>query len=180
MTDTNVLPNMGRDPGLIEPPCVDHLFPDHDSPRTVMLIVWDTSDISTIAPNDRHWAVAWKVGQASTGDDVHRLLGVTRERGPDGGLLDHLTNWGPLTRSAGSSGCREHAKSIPIGTTSLSQRKWLEGVAAEEAVLEPNGWWNCQDWVISILIKSIQRGLFTKESVEAVLKQAGRLEPLPV
>jgi hypothetical protein len=118
---------VGQDPGLIEPPSVDHLFPDQNSPRTVMLIIWDSSETSTIAPNDRHWAIAWKVGQSSNGDDVHRLLGVMRERGPDGNLLEHLTNWGPLTRSAASAGCHENVNSIPIGTLSFAQRKWLEG-----------------------------------------------------
>ena len=180
MAEPDILPNMGRDPGLIEPPSVDHLFPDHDSLRTVMLIIWDSSETSTIAPNDRHWAIAWKVGKSSNGDDVHRLLGVVRERGPDGDLLEHLTNWGPLTRSAASAGCHENTNSIPIGTLSLPQRKWLEGVAEAEPVLKPNGWWNCQDWVISVLVQSIRNGLFAKESVESVLKQAGRREPLLV
>jgi hypothetical protein len=145
-----------------------------------MLIIWDSSETSTTAPNDRHWAIAWKVGQSSNGDDVHRLLGVVRERGPDGNLLEHLTNWGPLTRSAASAGCHENTNSIPIGTLSLAQKK-MAGRGCRSGTSSEAEWvLNCQDWVISVLVQSVRRGLFAKASVESVLRSAGRRKPVLV
>jgi hypothetical protein len=69
---------------------------------------------------------------------------------------------------------------IPIATLSYGQRLWLEGVAAGEPVLKPNGWWNCQHWVVSVLVKCIRAGVLEKQAVEAVLNQAGWHEPIEV
>ena len=174
---TELMPNMGRDPRVREPPGVDHIFRDEDSPRSVGLIVWDMEN-SSIPPNSRHWAITWQVGVASTGDRVHRRLAITRERGPDG-QLDHLTNWGPKTHMM-SMQSESDTTFIPIATLTYTQRRWLEGVAAEEPVLKPNGWWNCQHWVVSVLVKCIRAGVLEKQPVEAVLNQAGWHEPFGV
>ena len=174
---TELMPNMGRDPRVREPPGVDHIFRDGNSPRSVGLVVWDMENPS-VPPNSRHWAIVWEVGVASTKDRVHRQLAVTRERGPDG-LLDHLTNWGPKTHIT-SMQSESDRTFIPIATLAYAQRQWLEGVAAEEPVLKPNGWWNCQHWVVSVLVKCIRAGILEKQSVEAVLNQAGWDEPLGV
>lgn len=171
------MPNMGRDPRVREPPGVDHIYRDDDSPRSVMLIVWDVGNTSLPA-NSRHWTIAWQVGVASTGDQVHRQLAITRERGPEG-LLDHLTNWGPKTHITNMQ-CESDATFIPIATLTYAQRLWLEGVAAEEPVLKPNGWWNCQHWVVSVLVKGIRAGVLEKQAVEAVLDQAGWHKPLEI
>ena len=168
---------MGRDPRVREPPGVDHIFRDEDSPRSVGLVVWDMEN-SSIPPNSRHWAITWQVGVASTGDRVHRRLAITRERGPDG-QLDHLTNWGPKTHMM-SMQSESDTTFIPIATLTYTQRQWLEGIAAEEPVLKPNGWWNCQHWVVSVLVKCIRAGVLEKQPVEAVLNQAGWHKPFGV
>ncbi|KAF8074832.1 hypothetical protein FPV67DRAFT_1575000 [Lyophyllum atratum] len=168
---------MGRDSSIREPPGVEHLYPDEDSPRIVMLVVSSMGNESVL-PSHRHWAIAWRVGTASTNDHVHRQLEVTRERGPYG-PLDHLTNWGPKTRIAGPQADTD-ATFIPIATLSYAQRQWLERVAAAEQVLKPNGWWNCQHWVVSVLVKCIQEGLIAREPVQALLSQADWNAPLPM
>ncbi|KAF8149946.1 hypothetical protein B0H34DRAFT_678882 [Crassisporium funariophilum] len=161
-----IVPNMGMTPGILEPPGVEHLYRDPPSPLTVALLVWDDQNID-ILPGDRHWAIAWKVGVASNGDDVYRQIAIVRERGPTG-PLSHLTNWGPKTKVIS-----EKTTCIPIATLTYEQRQGLESVAAAEPVLRPNGWWNCQNWVVSVLVKTIQNGIFSREQVEPVLVQAG-------
>jgi len=173
---TEVVPKMGRDPRVREPPGVDHLYRDEDSPRSVVLVVWDMEN-SSLPPRSRHWAIAWQVGVASTGDQVHRQLAIMRERGPYG-LLEHLTNWGPKTRIT-SMQATSGATFNPIAILTYAQRQWLEGVAAAEPVLKPNGWWNCQNWVVSILVQGILNGVLDKQAVEAAVKEAGWHEPLP-
>ncbi|RDB20891.1 hypothetical protein Hypma_011985 [Hypsizygus marmoreus] len=168
-----ILPNMGRPADVYEPLNVDHLYRDPVAPLPVYLVVWGGD--RNVPPQDRHWAIVWKVGVGSTGADVHRQLEVVRELGPTG-ELDHLTNWGPKTRTSDSQTMT--ATFVPIGVFSYQQRQWLEQLASAEPVLKPNGWWNCQHWVVSILVKCIQGNLLSRPHVEAVLAKAGWTAPL--
>jgi len=48
-------------------------------------------------------------------------------------------------------------KAFPIATMNLKERKVLEDIASTTEVFEPNGIWNCQDWVIEVLRKPSRR-----------------------
>lgn len=147
---------MGRDPRVREPPGVDHLYPDPDRPLDVVIIA-----AKNVTPNPTlrlHWAICWQVGVASTGDAVHRQLAVVRERGP-GGLLPHLTNWGPKTRI--DQPLDDEATVIPIATLSRGERRRMEAIAASEPVKAPNGVWNCKTWVSDVLRRSVEEGIIS-------------------
>lgn len=160
---------MGRPPGRISPVGVEHIYRDPDIDLLVCLLVNnDHSD-----PRGRHWSVSWQVGELneSTGTDsdspqthrVQRVLHIVREVG-----LDYYTNWGPKTRFFETT----HFNAIPIASISLSKRKALEEIASSAEVYEPNGEWNCQDWVIEVLRKAVKDGIFTMEEVEVALVTA--------
>ncbi|KAG5636918.1 hypothetical protein H0H81_006385 [Sphagnurus paluster] len=167
------LPNMGRPAGTHEPPGVEHLYRDTAAALPVLLLTWD-DPAAPLPARHRHWAIAWHVGVASSGDGVYRQLAVVRENGPRG-LLAHLTNWGPKTKIV----C-ERTRSVVIQTLGYQQRLWLERVAAAEPVVPPNGMWNGQDWIVSVLVKAVREGVVDREKVRLVLAQAGWTVPLPV
>jgi len=52
---------------------------------------------------------------------------------------------------------------------SLGQRKALEKIALSTEVYEPNGAWNCQDWVIEVLRKAVEAGLLEAQQVNKAL-----------
>ena len=98
---------------------------------------------------------------------VHRLVEIVREI-----ESDHLTNWGPYTKFSlpnETLDCVLH----PIGTLNLFQRRRLEEIGAQEPVRVPDGTWNCQDWVISVLRKAEQAGLFGREQWQSAVCAAG-------
>jgi hypothetical protein len=162
---SNILPNaFGRPSFVREPPGVEHIYPDpQDRSLPVMLAVWKKVGIP---PQKRHWAIVWQVGTASTGDSVHRMLAIVRERGPTG-LLDYLTNWGPKTRIAGPDlqNTGETVIYYPLETLTYAQRQALEKIGAAEVVHEPDGKWSCQTWVESVLDKGMEDGLFLEQNV---------------
>ena len=55
---------------------------------------------------------------------------------------------------------------------SLPQRKGLEAIAGTEPVMRPDGEWNCQDWVLSVLGKAVQRNLLLPGQVSKVVQDA--------
>lgn len=93
MADYEKLPNMGRPRNVIEPPGIDHLYPDRSLPLAVNLVVWECPGV---AHGEQHWAIGWQVGSTLQFGNVPvlRLLSVTQKLGRQG-PLDHLTNRGP-------------------------------------------------------------------------------------
>jgi hypothetical protein len=162
-----VKPNMGRPPGRISPVAIDHIYRDPDIDLLVYLLV--NSDHPDA--RGRHWSISWQVGELdeSSGTDsprihrVERVLHIVREVG-----LEYYTNWGPITRFFETT----HFNAIPIATISLLNRKALEEIASSTEVYEPNGAWNCQDWVVEVLRKAIEKGIFTTKEVDMVLAAA--------
>jgi hypothetical protein len=163
----NILPQFGRPFDVKEPPGVEHLYPDpQESSLSVRLLVLKPAGL---IPQDRHWAITWQVGIASSNDPVYRVLGLVRERGSTG-LLTHLTNWGPKTKIAGlrtQGGVFYH-----LATLTYTQRQALERIGAEEVVYEPDGKWSCQSWVASVLNKGVRAGLFRQDVVNAAIEEA--------
>jgi len=55
---------------------------------------------------------------------------------------------------------------------SLGERKALEAIALITEVYEPNGAWNCQDWVIEVLRKAVEKDLLNAQEMDEVLTAA--------
>ncbi|KAF9027260.1 hypothetical protein BDZ89DRAFT_1067082 [Hymenopellis radicata] len=150
--DVEHLPNFGRPPNIHSPPDLSWIYKDPDEDLDVNLIITrSTGDITE--PHDHHWKLSWTVAETSEAP-YHRHLDIVQEIG-----INYLTNWGPLT-SAKRQGS-EHV--ICMARMSLRKRQDLEAVAAAEPVRVPDGQWNCQDWLISVLEKAEALGILTHE-----------------
>jgi hypothetical protein len=160
-----VKPDMGRPVGRISPVGIEHIYRDPDIDLPVDLLVNGNH------PNTRgrHWSISWRVGKPSADAEeespeyVQRVLHVVREVG-----FDYYTNWGPKTRFFDPTSFA----AIPIATMNLGQRKALEEIASTTEVYEPNGLWNCQDWVAEVLRKAAEKGLVNAQQVDKVLAAA--------
>lgn len=164
----------GRFPGMYPP---INMFPDRlDRSLEVQLGTIDYYPSSTqrsapIARDGVHWMIRWQL-QDYAGYAHFRMVHVLTERvsvpGPRPVYKEIYTNWGPMTKSQ-DAGTIARSLFVPLGTLGLSQRKTLERIAETEPVREPDGLWNCQDWLKSVLWRAVSEGLFEKEKVEEAL-----------
>ncbi|KAH7925096.1 hypothetical protein BV22DRAFT_461163 [Leucogyrophana mollusca] len=179
------LPNaMGKPPCVLKPIGVEHIpaFRDGEArgPLLVQILIYDGGEKSTVAPRDRHWAIAWMVGEMTTASwfvdgypiAAHRILELKNELAPDGsGPLPYLTNWGPRTTSIGVED--QASIHVDVVVLSYSQRQVMEEIARNEPVRPPNGNWNCQNWVASILRRCEEAGILTGDQRRHALSQTG-------
>ena len=160
------LPRNGIESTMIEPPSIDHLYPDSDKTLSVLLaIVPAGSGDST----DNHWMLEWTVSEGN--NSVVRRLQIVREQG-----FDHLTNWGPVTVTADE--LTNPSQKFSVGDLTLSQRKDLEKIAMDTPVMVPNGEWNCQNWTTNVLKEAVGKKLLDSRIVDRVLISAGEIQPL--
>jgi len=163
---TDYLPNMGRPPGKQPPIQVDHLYKERDEDLMVILHVI-RSNIHPYNPRDNHWILAWELGTYGT-FPIHRKMSIIREAG-----ADHLTNWGTLTKSTSTSSVGQVVE-IPLKKMALSQRKKLEDIGNRTQIVKPDGKWNCQDWIVTVLEAAEAQGLVSRDewtkAVEAALR----------
>ncbi|KDQ10956.1 hypothetical protein BOTBODRAFT_468965 [Botryobasidium botryosum FD-172 SS1] len=157
------LDNFGRPSGVLPPIDISWIHPDNeDVVKEVDLMVG--SGIPG-PPRHYHWKLSWLVATTEDGL-VHRRIEIVREI-----ERDHLTNWGPYTKIGPVISANTHLHTI--GALNLSQRRELERIAEQEPVRVPNGEWNCQDWIISVLQKAVQAGLFTRAECQSAIHKAG-------
>ncbi|GLB41968.1 hypothetical protein LshimejAT787_1005680 [Lyophyllum shimeji] len=158
--DRNIyLPNNGQTRHIRRPVDVDHLYRDPDKDLPVLLVATRAprSPLSTNTSRDTHWKLAWGVGINTVGIPVERQIHVVRD-------LDHLINWGPLTKLS-----EGHTKAVTVTTMSLEQRRQLESIASATPVRKPDGAWNSQDWLRTVLEASVQQGLITQNECRTAL-----------
>jgi hypothetical protein len=158
------LDNMGKPPGKRPPNQVDHLFKERDEELAVVLFV-TRSTVRPYNPRNNHWILAWELGTYGI-NPIHRRIGVVQEAG-----IDHLTNWGPLTKSA-STATVTKTIGIHVKTMTLDERQKLEEIAGNTQVLRPDGEWNCQNWLITVLETAEAQGLIMNEEWSAAVDEA--------
>jgi hypothetical protein len=161
------LPNMGRPTDKAPPPQVDHLYKERDEDLTVILHV-TRSNIHPYNPRDNHWTLAWQLGTYGK-FPIHRRISIIRETG-----TDHLTNWGALTKSTSTASLGQ-AVEISLKKMSLSQRELLEDIGNRTEVVKPNGKWNCQDWIITVLKRAEAQGVVTRDEWTAAVEAAAKV-----
>lgn len=165
-----MLPNNGIESTMIEPPSIDHLYPDLDVTLPVMLIV---NRACSGEPTDNHWMLTWTLSDGDGDDDddvrVIRRLQIVKEIG-----YNHLTNWGPLTNTADN--ITKSSPQFSLGELTLSQRKVLEGIAREAPVMMPNGEWNCQNWTTDVIKEAVKQNLLDNGIVDEVLIAAREVQ----
>jgi hypothetical protein len=159
----NTLPNNGIESTMYKPPSIDHLFRDPDETVPVLLTIIPAH---TGNPRDNHWMLIWRVFNGE--HLIIRRLHIVHEIG-----YNHLTNWGPLTVTAGDT--TRNAPQLLLGELMLSQRRVLEGIAQETPVMVPNGEWNCQNWVVDVLKEAVKQNLLDNRLVDKVLIRASTI-----
>ena len=149
---------------MVEPPSIDHLYPDLDYTLPVLLI---SIPARSGDPADNHWIVTWTISDDK--EVIIRRLQIVQETG-----YNHLTNWGPLTVTAGDT--TKSSPQFSLGKLSLSQRKVLEKIARETPVMMPNGEWNCQNWITDVLKEAVKQNVLDNGIVNEALIAARQVE----
>ncbi|KAG7451991.1 uncharacterized protein BT62DRAFT_959948 [Guyanagaster necrorhizus] len=158
---------MGRPSGRLPPIDLHYWNPDPDTEVPIHIMVTRISGFTDL--RDLHWKLVWAVKTVEKDKDVqifHRRLEVVQEIG-----FNHLTNWGAVTQVETTSSKRFNPRKV-ITTMNLAQRKELEKIAARVRVEEPDGVWNCQDWIVTVLQQAEQAGLITKNEWTAAVTWA--------
>ena len=159
-----MLPHNGIEPTMIEPPSIDHLYPDPDTTLHVKLIIIPALSGDS---SDNHWMLTWTVSDGN--EPIIRRLQIVEETG-----YNHLTNWGPLTVTADDT--TTSSPQFSLGELTLSQRKVLEAIAQNTPVMMPNGEWNCQNWTADVITEAVKQNLLNNGIVDEVLIMARRVE----
>lgn len=148
-----------------------YMCPDSDIDKKIYLIVHKSGN--NTAPRDRlgHWAVRWTVfkrGNQPTQAlrNIEILSG--KSIGPTG--EQYLINYGPWT-SAERVTSHLGMLAIPIGTLTLAQRHVLEAVAWNVGIENPNGDFNCQNWLAAVLSIAVAKGLFREDIICAAINK---------
>ncbi|TFK53989.1 hypothetical protein OE88DRAFT_1654431 [Heliocybe sulcata] len=164
------VPNYGRPEGVLPPPDMSLDYPDPDSPLPIYLHVRPelARRFSHQEPTTRdlHWSVDWWVSQ-----DMIKTVQSTWEILPDGTKSEHLTNWGPITRSP-TRVIRMYAKPVLIASVPLDKRNVLCEIARAQRVRQPDGEYNCQSFTEEMLREAVRRGVFGEDDVERALEEA--------
>ena len=145
-----MLPYNGIEPTMIEPP-TSITCTDPDVTLNVFL------NVIRARSTDNHWMLTCTVSNG-----IIRRLQIVRETG-----YNHLTNWGPLTVTAGNT--TKFSPQIWVGELTPSRRKVLEGIAWNTPVMMRNGEWNCQNWTTNVLMEAVRQNLLKNEIVDRAL-----------
>ncbi|KAI0703223.1 hypothetical protein C8Q76DRAFT_659340 [Earliella scabrosa] len=161
-----IMPEQGRAGlSLPSPINMDWTYPDKDVPAPVYLLVY-----APTAPEhtwrDLHWSVAWEPAPGGWRHVQVDTYDVKMDPAPQ----PRYVFWGTRTSSADEPTAR--AARIPLGTFAREQRKQIEQLAWETAVMHPNGDWNCQNWVRGLFVKMVEAGLVAQQVVDEVVKHA--------
>jgi len=137
--------------------------PDPDMPVAVCLRI---SQIHTLHPRSRHWAIFWDVPYQDRNIRANRILHVIADQG-----RKMFINWGPLTKFV-SDDDRRSSRELMLGVMDLSSRRRLEAISSHMPTSPTSADWNGQDWIEAVLREAVIHGLFAKDSVESVLVAA--------
>ncbi|KAH6916900.1 hypothetical protein BKA70DRAFT_1250903 [Coprinopsis sp. MPI-PUGE-AT-0042] len=176
------LPNFGRPKGWESPVSVfDDQYPELDKLQDVDLIVQRPSEDQAqgLSSHDLHWLIQWlraKVKVEDTPDAQTQLLWRRIQLVHEAGV-DHLTNWGAIS-TYGEGGIVDGSERILIKAMSKSERIELEAIANATQVCVPDGHWNCQDWLKTVLMSAVDRGLLSTEEYERAVRKAESISPI--
>jgi hypothetical protein len=159
----------------------DSQYPEPDKPLDVDLIVQRPSEDQAqgMSSHDLHWLIQWlraKVRVEDTPDAetqmLWRRIQIVHEAG-----VDHLTNWGAIS-TYGEGGIVDGSERIVIKAMGKKERIELEAIANATQVRVPDGHWNCQDWVKTVLTTAVDRGLLSMEEYERAVQDAESVSPI--
>ncbi|KAI0065167.1 hypothetical protein BV25DRAFT_1822284 [Artomyces pyxidatus] len=159
-------PFNGVHPGMTPPTNLGWRYPDTDVPLMVYIAVSAYPTPSEPCPRDRQWSLLWEQGVAIRGCQMITVARFLEARQAAG--CEHYTYWGPVTRAASLEG----ARLIPVATLSMADRRALEKLAGGIRVMKPNGWWNCQNWVVQLLRRAADEDIITAKERDTAIYSA--------
>ncbi|KAL1683820.1 hypothetical protein EV122DRAFT_257500 [Schizophyllum commune] len=160
------LPNFGREG--YAPTDLDWIHKDIDRDADVYLRVFRATEGG---PSGNHWSADWRVGAMADGPMLAGFSAIRKLEVQQDPGHTHLTNWGPRTGMVDMMTAAAQ-DAFFLGRLSLPQRKHLERIAAWEPVRVPDGIWNCQHWLKSVLKKAVEAGLLEAETVARAVTAA--------
>ncbi|KAI0309866.1 hypothetical protein OF83DRAFT_1178848 [Amylostereum chailletii] len=162
------LPAQGR--GDLKGPApvsLDWAYKDPETPLPVVLAVRRPLDPAE-DPRGLHWALGWPILPDKS---IWRSLQVYEHyREYDPPPQPRLVFWGPMTTSE-SPGINA-MRHVPLKTMTLEERRAMEAIAQGMEVYAPNGVWNCQNWVKTVLGEAVEKGLLSAEECERTVNEA--------
>ncbi|KAJ7065243.1 hypothetical protein C8F01DRAFT_1124893 [Mycena amicta] len=161
---SQILNNFGKEPRMLRPTDVDHIYRDPRDKTLPVLLISSPATTTKHDPKDDHWTVAWVVHSRDNIKALRRLH-IVREIN-----YNHLTNWGPITQCIRDQSLgRTHMTAIAY--LDYPDRQRLEEIALANPVYVPNGLWNCQDWVEALMQKAIDAGVVTSAQWTMAMEQ---------
>ncbi|KAF8069054.1 hypothetical protein FPV67DRAFT_1780432 [Lyophyllum atratum] len=161
-----VLPNpMGIPVGADEPINTDWCFPDNKDNTLAVSLHFSRSFTTPYDPRNNHWMVVWQVGVSDRERVLRRLHVVRHDDNP------HLTNWGPVTKAT-STATTNRSREYKLKDMTYAQRQHMEAICRRLPIQEPDGEWNCQDWIITLLKLAERDGLITRAEWEPAVRSA--------
>ncbi|THH12564.1 hypothetical protein EW146_g7576 [Bondarzewia mesenterica] len=173
-----LLPNQGRYEGY-PPPDLAWIYPDPTQDEDLTLMVQPVQNTPNLSvkytSKDNHWALVWDVSGPT---DVHQSFKIIRRLHIQQDVgRDHLTFWGPLTVT---EDLKAAAPRFTVATVSSRQRKDLEDIASRTPVMEPDGHWNCQDWIRAVFDTAVAEDVLARADCDHALRGAEGIQPFPV
>jgi len=154
------LENFGRE-DLERPPDLQWLAKELPGPLDVTLRVDDTG----------HWFISWISADNDLNNPAMRVIEIVRENGKD-----HLTNWGPITKSKERKAL-DTAHTLHLGTLTLKQREDLEAIAGEHPVQVPDGVYDCRTWIEQVVREGVKKDILNEQIADKVLDEAYAILP---
>ncbi|CDO71169.1 hypothetical protein BN946_scf184845.g39 [Trametes cinnabarina] len=162
-----VLAEQGRAGAVGFPPIDLHWrFGDPDASLPVYILVSSPVDQTRFDPHGLHWSLSWEVKP-----NVWRHVNIVTHRHPDQPPPNpRYVYWGALTKCSGPGTLVK--RRILVADMTFAMRKQIEEVAFTVPVMQPNGQWNCQDWLLDLLDRLRQNGLISDQNLKEVVSAA--------
>jgi hypothetical protein len=164
-----------RENGEFQPVNNDHIFIDTDSPKSIYLTIdHHIGARPPVEPHGRHMAIRWAVKHRREDTYAARSLELivsVCHLDPAKKLRPFLINWGPRT-TVGGLNSGTGLSVFNLGVLTLFQRRSLEAIAWNVGSIEPDGEFNCQNWVAGVLAVAVSKGLFGRATIEEALASA--------
>ena len=144
-----------------------HLASDPDKVLNVYLNVYPLR----IYPNkpapmarEGHWAISWDVAERTLGGGGTHLRRIELlQKHPD----TRLSYWGARTSDNNGKTTSDAGQPL-LGKMTLKQRQDLKELSFKVNVYEPDGTWNCQDWIKDPIVAATAKGTMKHGTLQKI------------
>ncbi|KAI0654904.1 hypothetical protein C8Q70DRAFT_1024450 [Cubamyces menziesii] len=165
-TGLRTMPEQGR-VGLGGLAPIDNAWqaPDPNVELQVFVLVYPPPTTPGSGPHDVHWGLAWEVAKDAWRHvelETHNDLQAPPPQ-------PRYVYWGARTKMGAQA--TADARKILVGSMSLAKRLEIESLARTIPVVEPNGHWNCQHWLVALIGEMLRVKLIDQRTWDSVIAQ---------